>query len=267
MAPFVRETGAEHTDTLPVLCLHANASSSSQWRGLMDLLAPRHRVLAPDLLGAGRSAPWPVAAGARLQHELDALAGMLDGLGGRFHLVGHSYGGAVAMRIALARPERVASLLLYEPTMFPLLRQPYPGQPGAIGIAAVAAAAIAEVERGDLQAAAAGFIDYWMGAGAWAAMPEARRGPLADSMRPIRQWTDAIFAEPWSLADLAGLALPVLLLGGEASPASARDLVPLLTGALPRATLQVLPGLGHMAPVTHPAAVNPVIDHFLRQHA
>ena len=263
MAPFVREAGAEHTDTLPVLCLHANASSSSQWRALMDLLAPRHRVLAPDLLGAGRSARWPQVAGARLHHELDALSDVLDGLGDRFHLVGHSYGGAVAMRIALTWPDRVASLLLYEPTMFPLLGQPHPGQPGAIGISAVAAAAIAEVERGNLQAAAAGFIDYWMGAGAWAAMPEARRGPLAESMRPIRQWTDAIFAEPWSLADLAGLALPVLLLGGALSPASASDLLPILARLLPNATLQRLEGVGHMAPVTHPHRVDPLIVQWL----
>ena len=267
MAPFVREAGAEHTGGTPVLCLHANASSSSQWRALMDLLATQYRVLAPDLLGAGRSARWPAAAGARLQHELDALADLLDGLGGRVHLVGHSYGGAVAMRIALTWPDRVASLLLYEPTMFPLLGQPHPGQPGAIGISAVAAAAIAEVERGNLQAAAAGFIDYWMGAGAWAAMPEARRGQVADSMRPIRQWTDAIFAEPWSLGDLAGLSVPTLLLGGEASPASAHDLLPLLAGALPQATLQVLPGLGHMAPAIQPQAVNPLIKGFLHSQA
>ena len=253
-----------------MLCLHANASSSSQWRGLMELLAPHFRVLAPDLLGAGRSAPWPVGKGARLQHEIDALTGLLDGLGGRFHLVGHSYGGAVALRIALTQTERVASLVLYEPTVYPLLGQPHPGQAGAIGIAAVATAAMAEVDRGDLSAAAAGFIDYWMGEGTWAATPEARRGAMAESMRPIRQWTDAIFTEPWSLARLAGLAdlgVPVLLLGGEISPASARDLLPLLATALPRAVNRILPGVGHMAPVTHPQAVNPLIEQFLRQQA
>ncbi len=95
-------------------------------------------------------------------------------------------------------------------------------------------------------------------------MPEARRGPVTESMRPIRQRTDAIFAEPWSLAELAALRLPVLLLGGSASPASAADLLPILTRALPRARLERLPGLGHMAPVTHPQAVNPLIAAFLR---
>jgi pimeloyl-ACP methyl ester carboxylesterase len=260
MTPFVREVGTGPA----VFCLHSNASTSAQWRGLMELLAPDFRVLAPDLLGAGRSAAWPVEAGARMRHELDALAPLIDGAGERLHLVGHSYGAALALRIALSCPGRVASVVLYEPTLFPLLNRPGPGDPAASGIAAAAAAAMAEVERGDLDAAAQGFIDYWMGPGSWAAMPEARRGPVAESMRPFRQWVGAIFAEPWSLADLAALRLPVLLLGGTDSPASAADLLPILARTLPQARLQLLPGLGHMAPVTHPQVVNPLIGAFLR---
>lgn len=262
-APFVREAG----QGTPVLCLHSNASSSGQWRGLMDLLAPHFRVLAPDLLGVGRSAAWPVAAGARLQHEIDALTPLIEGAGERLHLVGHSYGAALALRIALAWPDRVASAVLFEPTAFPLLNQPGPGDPAATGIAAVVTAALAAVDRGDLDTAAQVFIDYWMGPGSWNAMPEARRGPVAASMRPFRQWADALFAEPWSLRDLAALRLPVLLLGGADSPASAADLLPLLARTVPQATLQVLPGLGHMAPVTHPGAVNPLIASFLHAHA
>lgn len=68
-------------------------------------------------------------------------------------------------------------------------------------------------------------------------------------------------------ANLARLDMPVLLLGGADSPASALDLLPLLAAALPQATLQVLPGLGHMAPVTQSQAVNPLIEAFLRQQA
>ena len=261
--PFVREAG----QGCPVLCLHSNASSSSQWRGLMDQLAPRFRVLAPDLLGAGRSAPWPVVLGARLQHELDALAPLLLGLGDaphqRFHLVGHSYGAALALAIAQAWPQRVASAVLFEPTAFPLLTRPGPGDPAATGIAAVATAAIAAVDHGDLPAAAEAFIDYWMGAGSWAAMPEARRGPLADAMRPIRQWTEALFAEPWTDFGLARMTMPVLLLGGALSPASASDLLPILARLLPNATVQRLEAVGHMAPVTHPHRVNPLIVQWL----
>ena len=259
LTPFARESG----QGMPVLCLHSNASSSSQWRGLMEQMSPKFRMVAPDLLGAGRSGPWPVAAGARLQHELDALAPLLQALGDRFHLVGHSYGAALALVIAQAWPQRVASAVLFEPTAFPLLNRPGPGEPAATGIAAVATAAIAAVDRGELHAAAEMFIDFWMGDSAWAGMPEVRRGPVAESMRPIRQWTDAVFAQPWTPDGLARVAMPVLLLGGDRSPASARDLLPLLAGALPNSRLQLLPGLGHMAPVTNPDKVNPLIAEFL----
>lgn len=263
MAAFVRDSG----NGPAVLCLHSNASSSAQWRALTDLLAPTHRVLAVDLLGAGRSDPWPVASGARLRHELDALAPVLQAAGGPLHLVGHSYGGAVALAAALAWPGQVRSLVLYEPTLFPLLGQPGPGAPGATGIAAVGPAAVAAVARGDLQAAAELFIDYWMGPGSWAAMPQPRRGPVAESMRPVGHWVDAVFAESWSLPALAELPMPVLVLGGERSPASARDLLPMLAAALPGARVQVLPGLGHMAPVTHPQQVNPLVAQFLADQA
>jgi len=263
MACFVRESGSGSA----VLCLHSNASTSGQWRALIESLAPQRRVLAPDLLGAGRSAPWPLAAGARMAHERAALAPLLDGVDDAFALVGHSYGGALALHIALAMPQRVSALVLFEPTLFPLLNQHQPGHPAAAAIASTAAAAADQVDRGDLAAAAQGFIDYWMGTGTWAAMPEARRAPVAESMRPIRLWTEAIFAEPWSLNTLAALQVPTLLLGGERSPPSVGELLPMLERTLPLATLRVLPGLGHMAPVTHPALVNPGIVEFLLAHA
>ena len=54
--PFFREAGAGPG----VVCIHSNASSSSQWRGLMDRLSGRFRVFAPDSLGAGKSPPWHI---------------------------------------------------------------------------------------------------------------------------------------------------------------------------------------------------------------
>ncbi|MDP3224795.1 MAG: alpha/beta fold hydrolase, partial [Rubrivivax sp.] len=73
---FVREAGSGPT----LLCLHSNASSSTQWRALMELLSPRFRVLAPDQLGAGRSPPWPAArrdGAGRLDDEVALLAPVL----------------------------------------------------------------------------------------------------------------------------------------------------------------------------------------------
>jgi len=262
---FVREAGSSAAGPT-VLCLHSNASSSGQWRSLMELLAPRFRVLAPDQLGAGRSPPWPPGKGSgdgRLDDEVALLAPVLDRIPGRFHLVGHSYGGALAMRLALSQPGRVLSLVMFEPTLFALLEQQQPGGAAAAGIARAAGAAAQAVALGDLDSAGRVFIDYWMGDGTWQAMPAERRSSTADAMRPIGTWAQALFAETARLNDIARLPMPVMLMGGSRSQASAREVLRLLRQALPQARAVTLPDVGHMGPVTHAEAVNREIEAFL----
>lgn len=106
------------------------------------------------------------------------------------------------------------------------------------------------------------FIDSWMGAGAWAATPEQRRTPVAASCTNVRRWAHALFTEPTPVAAFGALDVPVLYLTGRRSPASARAVMPLLVDALPRVEVVEL-DLGHMAPVTHPDQVHPVIKEFL----
>jgi pimeloyl-ACP methyl ester carboxylesterase len=259
MNPFVRDAG-----TGPgVICLHANASTSAQWRGLAELLAPRFRVLAPDGIGAGRSPAWPGPGEMRLADEVAFLEPVLAAAGERFHLIGHSYGGGVATKMALAMPQRVASLVLFEPTLFALLRQEQPDHPAAAGIDDAAHRAAEAVDRGDLDGAAQRFIDFWMGAGSWAATPAARRAPVAASMAPVRRWVQAINAETYTLADVAALRMPVLLLHGADSPPPGQAVTQLLAATLAQAQTVRLEGVGHMGPVTHPDVVNAQIAAFL----
>ena len=86
----------------------------------------------------------------------------------KVHLVGHSYGGGVALHAALARPARVASLTLYEPSAFHLLKAM--GERGAAAFAEISAVARATergVATGDFRRGAIAFVDYWSGTGAW----------------------------------------------------------------------------------------------------
>ena len=67
--PFLRESG-----TGPgVVCLHSNASNSSQWRGLLDWLSPKYRVLAPDSYGSGKSADWASDRIIALKDEVEFI--------------------------------------------------------------------------------------------------------------------------------------------------------------------------------------------------
>src|SRR5512144_3434751 len=103
---FVREAGTGPA----VVCIHASASSSAQWRPLMDRLAGRFRTLAVDLYGSGRSPRWPDDRPLSLADEVALLEPVLAAAGDGFHLVGHSYGGAVALTAALAEPGRLRPL-------------------------------------------------------------------------------------------------------------------------------------------------------------
>jgi len=257
--PFFRETGAGPG----VVCLHSNASSSNQWRALGDMLAPRFRVLAADSFGAGKSPPWPSDRTVRLQDEVALLEPVFARAGDPFALVGHSYGGAVALIAALAMPQRVRALALYEPTLFSLIDAASPPPNEADGIRATATEAVAAVDAGDLDGAARCFIDYWMGPGAWNRTPEPRRGPIAASVANVGGWAAALFGEPTPLAAFSALNLPVLCIVGSESPASSLGVARLLTSVLSRVETVELEGLGHMGPITHPGAVNEAISSFL----
>ena len=261
-SPFIREQG----HGAAVVCLHSNASTSSQWRALGDLLAERYRVLAVDGYGAGKSPEWPGDRPLTLQDEAELVGVALPPDGERVHLVGHSYGAAVAIKLALMQPERVRSVVVYEPTLFHLVAQSDPLNSPAAGIWRAATDAAHAVASGDLPAAAERFIDYWMGAGAWAAMPAARQAAVASSMRAVQAWRDVAMAPNASVAQLAALKLPVLLMWGQDSPESALAVVQVLARTLPDVTLAPQPGLGHMAPITHPAQVNSQIAEFIARH-
>jgi pimeloyl-ACP methyl ester carboxylesterase len=161
------------------VCLHASASSGRQWQALQRQLAGRYRVLAPDLYGAGDSPPWPGERELTLADEVALLEPVLEAAGEAVHLVGHSYGGAVAARAALARVGRFRSLVLIEPVLFGLLLAEDPGQPAAREIVAVCQHTRVAVELGALASAGERFIDYWMGPGTWAGMPPHRRAAVA----------------------------------------------------------------------------------------
>jgi pimeloyl-ACP methyl ester carboxylesterase len=257
--PFVREAGSGPG----IVCLHSNASSSSQWRGLLELLAPRFRVLAPDSYGSGKSPEWPSDREIALSDEVALIEPVLRDAGSPLTLVGHSYGAAVALRAAVDRPERVRALALYEPTLFSLVNTGSPPPNAADGIRQAVAEAALALDRGDRNRAAEAFIDYWMGEGSWQTMPEARRQPIAASAVNVRRWAHALFTEPTPLQAFRALDVPVLFLVGGRTTASARCVARLLVDALPRVEVLEFEELGHMGPVTHPERVNAAIARFL----
>ena len=103
----MREAGAGE----PLVLLHGLASSSRYWLN-MQPLAQRYRVLAPDLLGFGRSPKPPRSEYMPADHLAALRPALTRRSGGPFHLLGHSLGSLLALHYAAAYPEDVQTLTL-----------------------------------------------------------------------------------------------------------------------------------------------------------
>lgn len=259
IVPFVRAAG--HGS--PVICLHSSTASSKQWDRLMQQLGSKYRVMAPDLYGHGKSPHWPGAAAPSLAQEAQFIASAFDALPQPAHLVGHSYGGAIALKFALMFPERVRSLVLFEPVLFRLLADRAPGHRATAEAISVAVAVRRAVQAGRADVAAQGFIDYWTGRATWVQMDATQQQTIAARMRSVAGHFDAAFNDPTTVRELARLELPMLFLTGGQSRASTRHVSALLRHALPRAVFRELPAVGHMGPVSHAREINEMIQTFL----
>jgi pimeloyl-ACP methyl ester carboxylesterase len=240
----IRGRGLERS---AVVLLHSSGSSPRQWESLVAKLQPRFRPLAVELRGV----------------DDEGLVGeTLERLGGA-HLVGHSYGGAVALLTASRRPGLVLSLAVYEPVLFRALMADPASAREAREILHVAGNIRGFLERKEPSRSAECFIDYWSGAGAWGHLSPGKQQSIAARMHEVLGHFDHLFDSPFDAPAIARIRRPILFMTGARTVASTRRLGALLQGALPGARHEVMPEMSHMGPVTHPGPVNERIEQFL----
>lgn len=239
----------------PVVLVPCSTGSPRQWRALVDDLAGFEAVCV-ELVGHGDCGPGGVAGHVSLDDEVENLAETVDDRA-PIHLVGHSYGGAVALTFAMRFPERVRSLALFEPSCFHLLRWAAPEGDAALSEIAMLADAVAgAVSSGDRDAAMAMFIDYWSGPGAWESMTESARRRIVGLAPLVVDHFRSLLGNDTRIDAYRRLTVPTLILGGTRSPRPARAVARRLAEALPDARHRTIRDAGHMAPVTHAADVN-----------
>ena len=245
----------------PVVLLHSGGMSSRQWRLLGDVLSARWRVIAPDLLGSGANPPFLDDPAFVLQQDVDAVVASLPDVG-PMHLVGHSYGGILALKIAMQHAARVRSLAVYEPPVWSVLREPEDHEV-LIEVAAVERAGLADEAAGGTEPWLRGFVDFWNGPGSWDRMPEPGRAAFLAVGRKVYREVRSITADRTPASHYARIAVPALLLGGGASPLPEQRVMARLAEALPHAQTVTFEKAGHMGPLTHAADVNDAIAHHL----
>lgn len=244
----------------PILALHSSLSSRAQWRSLADYLGTYYRMAAVDLHGYGASRL--TASSMTLEEEAGRAlhrARDLIGTARPVHLVGHSYGGAVALALALAYPERVRSVAVYEPVLFNLLPA---SSPQATLARWVARSVEWHVGRGEPDHAARAFLEYWAGRGAYDASPADRRERFDAAIRKVPLDYGAILSGPHDPAAYSAIRVPTLVMSGRRSVPATREIARRLAGAIPAAQLLELGG-DHLMPINEPDAFNPVVARFL----
>jgi len=243
----------EAGDGETILLLHGSAATGAMWRGLMAVLQLLYRVVAPDLIGYGKSAAWPADTAFGLDDETRAIAPLLPGCGDSYHLVGYSYGGAVALSLALANPARVRTLTLIEPVFVAALRSG--GDQAAFDqfsrIGDDFRATVAHDPAGAMEL----FLAFWIGEGAWARLPAAAQADMLQLAAKIGLDWQAVFAADPDPRRLGVLGERTLLVRGDQSPAPMLRLVDTLHRLMPGSTHAIVPEAGHLLPVTHGAAL------------
>ncbi|MFN2371520.1 MAG: alpha/beta fold hydrolase [Candidatus Krumholzibacteriia bacterium] len=245
---------------LPVVFIHGFPFSHAMWAPQLDAVAERHRAVAYDLRGHGRS---DVGDGQyTVEGHVDDLLALLDHLGiAKAVLVGLSMGGYVALRAAERAPERCRGLVLCD------TRSEADGNEAKLKRAAGAV----QVKRDGAAAFADGFVKAVFAPGTFTARPEAveavRLIIAGTSPLAIAGTLIALAGRTDTTAALPGIAVPTLILVGEhdqvTPPEASRD----MHERIPGAQLHVVPEAGHLSSVENPEFFNARLLPFLAQCA
>ncbi|MDA5095824.1 alpha/beta hydrolase [Aliiroseovarius sp. KMU-50] len=245
---------------VPMVFLHSSASDGRQWRDYASDWSQQHQVVLPDLPGCGGSDADTLNTSYSLESEANAVMAIARHLKQPFHLVGHSYGGAVALKAATQLGPQLASLTLLEPTSFHLMRDGSRFDREMLDqIKALAASVEQAVDANQDDLAMKRFVDFWSGPDAWDNIPAAKQSALLSRVRKLPSDFKRLFHETLRPDDISRLTVPTLIVCGTRSPEPARALSRLIANSIGHSRHRTIDKAGHMLPLTHRSEVNALL--------
>jgi 3-oxoadipate enol-lactonase len=237
-----------------VVLLHGLGSSCADWPEQHAVLQARYRIAAVDLPGHGRS-PLPVGK-LTVEHMAHGVATLLARLDEPpAHVLGLSLGACVALRLALAAPERVRSLTLVNP-----FARVQPAGPGDLARLALRMALLATAPMSAVAAHVARRLFPWpeqrsLYDAAVASLAATPRGAYVAAVRALAGFD--------ARGQVAAIRQPTLIVAGDRDTSVPLSAKLALARAIPRARVLVVPASGHATPHDQPAAFNRALIEFL----
>jgi pimeloyl-ACP methyl ester carboxylesterase len=248
-----------------VVLIHAGICDSRMWDPQWATLAREHRVLRIDLRGFGRS---PLEPG-ELCHGRDVLDAMDRQGFERAALVAASMGGAVALDVALAEPDRVSALALLDPALDGYesfsddLLERWQAEEDAL-------------ERGDIEEAVEINLRLWVDGPSRRAgsAPADVRALVAQMQRHAFELqlaagddVDERMLAPRTAERLGEIAVPALVLCGEHDVPDFRDIAAMVAASIAAGRLETVPGAAHLPSMEQPELVEELLVPFLLEEA
>jgi pimeloyl-ACP methyl ester carboxylesterase len=235
-----------------LVLVHGSWGSHHNWDSVAPALARSFRVLTYDRRGHSQS-ERPEGQGS-VEEDVADLAALIDHLGcGPAHVAGNSFGAAIVLRLAGARPELFRSLIAHEPPLFRLLAHEPQAQAALSEIDGRIGSVVRMLEAGDPSGGARQFVEtIAFGPGSWDQLPPELRETFVFN---APTWLDEM-RDPEALhIDLDRLrgfsARALLTLGGQ-SPPFFPLVVRQIERKLPHAVTSTFPGAGHVPHLSHP---------------
>jgi pimeloyl-ACP methyl ester carboxylesterase len=232
-----------------IVLVPGSCSTGAAWRPLIAACGDQFRCVTTSLLGYGGTAERRTARDPSISHEANALESVIRRAGGRVHLIGHSFGGLVALAVAIRNRVPIASLVIVEAPAAELLRE-RGQQQHYRAFRGMTEAYVAAFEGGNVEAIAT-MIDFYGGPGTFASWPPRVRAYAVETTAiNILDWASA-YGFPLSAALLAAIEIPTLVFWGGSSHPAVQRANALLSKCINRAVPITIDGAAHFMITTH----------------